>query len=68
MGVKPGARVAICVERGLEMIVALLGGLKAGGAYVPLDPASPMDRLRFMLEDSEPLVLLTQAQLLRKEN
>ena len=41
LGVKPDERVGICVERGLEMIVALLGVLKAGGAYVPLDPAYP---------------------------
>src|SRR6202012_5893266 len=56
LGVKPDDRVAICVERGFEMIVGLLGVLKAGGAYVPLDPAHPMERLRFMLEDSGPVV------------
>ena len=63
LGVKPDERVAICVERGLEMIVALLGVLKAGGAYVPLDPAYPAERLRYMLEDSGPVVLLTQGHL-----
>jgi amino acid adenylation domain-containing protein len=65
-GVRPDTRVAICVQRSLEMVVGLLGILKAGGAYVPLDPASPMDRLRFMLEDSDPLALLTQVQLREK--
>ncbi len=55
--------MAICVERGFEMIVALLAVLKAGGAYVPLDPAYPIDRLRFMLEDAQPVALLTQSQL-----
>ena len=55
--------MAICVERSLEMIVALLAVLKAGGAYVPLDPAYPAERLRFMLEDSAPVVLLTQGHL-----
>ncbi|HEY2360447.1 MAG TPA: amino acid adenylation domain-containing protein [Candidatus Angelobacter sp.] len=63
LGVKPEARVAICVERGLEMIVGLLAILKAGGAYVPLDPAYPQERLQYMLEDSEPVALLTQAQV-----
>ena len=58
-----GCRVAICVERSLEMIVALLAVLKAGGAYVPLDPAYPVERLRFMIEDSEPVALLTQKHL-----
>jgi amino acid adenylation domain-containing protein len=63
LGVRPDARVAICIERGLEMIVALLAVLKAGGAYVPLDPSYPPERLRFMLDDSTPLALLTQTRL-----
>ncbi len=63
LGVKPDERVAICVERSLEMVVGLLGILKAGGAYVPLDPAYPGERLRYMLEDSEPVALLTQTHL-----
>ena len=63
LGVRPDDRVAICVERGLEMIVALLAVLKAGGAYVPLDPAYPAERLRFMLEDCAPVALLTQSHL-----
>ena len=60
---KPDERVAICVERGLEMVVGLLGILKAGGAYVPLDPDYPAERLRYMLEDSGPAVLLTEEHL-----
>jgi non-ribosomal peptide synthetase component F len=60
LGVKPDERVAICAERSLELVLGLLGTLKAGGAYMPLDPAYPIERLRFMLEDSRPLVLLTQ--------
>jgi amino acid adenylation domain-containing protein len=63
LGVAPGERVALCVERGLEMMVGLLGVLKSGGAYVPLDPEYPVERLRFMLEDSAPVALLTQAHL-----
>src|SRR5258708_7514641 len=63
LGVVPDARVALCVERGFEMIVALLAVLKAGGAYMPLDPAYPAERLRFMLQDSQPLALLTQKHL-----
>jgi amino acid adenylation domain-containing protein len=63
LGVKPEARVAICVERGLEMIVGLMAILKAGGAYVPLDPTYPQERLQYMLKDSEPVALLTQAQV-----
>ncbi len=63
LGVGPDRLVAICVERSLEMIVALLGVLKAGGAYVPLDPAYPQERLRYMLEDCAPVALLTQGHL-----
>ncbi|MGA2716524.1 MAG: amino acid adenylation domain-containing protein, partial [Bryobacteraceae bacterium] len=63
LGVGPNILVGICVGRSLEMLVGLLGILKAGGAYVPLDPAYPSDRLAFMLEDSQPRVLLTQTSL-----
>lgn len=63
LGVRPDSKVAICAERGLELVVALLGVLKAGGAYVPLDPEYPAERLQFMLENSEPVALLTQAHL-----
>jgi amino acid adenylation domain-containing protein len=61
LGIEPDDRVAICMERSLEMLVGLLGVLKAGGAYVPLDPSYPEQRLAYMLEDSAPVVLLTQA-------
>ncbi|HEX9939387.1 MAG TPA: amino acid adenylation domain-containing protein [Longimicrobium sp.] len=62
-GVGPDARVAICVERSLEMVVGLLAVLKAGGGYVPLDPGYPEDRLRYTLADSSPALLLTQDAL-----
>ncbi|MYM84903.1 amino acid adenylation domain-containing protein [Duganella sp. FT50W] len=58
LGVQADARVAICAERSVEMVVGLLGILKAGGAYVPLDPAYPAERLAYMLEDSAPVALL----------
>ena len=60
LGVGPESLVGICVERSVEMVVALLGVLKAGGAYVPLDPAYPAERLAFMVADSDAPVLLTQ--------
>jgi len=63
LGVQPDDRVAICVERSLEMVVGLLGILKAGGAYLPLDPAYPTERLQYLLEDGAPRVLLTQKAL-----
>ncbi|MDB4965062.1 MAG: Malonyl CoA-acyl carrier protein transacylase, partial [Myxococcales bacterium] len=63
LGVGPGVRTGICVERSLDMVVGLLGILKAGGAYVPLDPAYPADRLAFMLEDARVPVLVTQRRL-----
>nr|UXB94986.1 non ribosomal peptide synthetase [Pseudomonas syringae] len=63
LGIGPDDRVAICVERGVEMMVGLLGVLKAGAAYVPLDPHFPLDRLAYMLENSAPAVILTQHAL-----
>ncbi|MEH2001260.1 MAG: amino acid adenylation domain-containing protein [Nostoc sp.] len=66
LGVKADVLVGLCVERSLEMVVALLGILKAGGAYVPLDPEYPNERLSFMLEDAQVSVLLTQQRLLER--
>ncbi|HEX4715301.1 MAG TPA: amino acid adenylation domain-containing protein, partial [Ktedonobacteraceae bacterium] len=60
---QPDDRVALCLERGLPMVVAMLAVLKAGAAYLPLDPAYPSDRLDFMLRDAQPRLLLTQASL-----
>ncbi|HST63245.1 MAG TPA: amino acid adenylation domain-containing protein, partial [Longimicrobium sp.] len=62
-GVSPEARVGICLERGTEMVVAMLAVLKAGGAYVPLDPGLPAERLAFMVADSGAAVLVTRAGL-----
>jgi len=63
LGVGPEVLVGLCVERSLDTMVGLLGILKAGGTYVSLDPTYPVERLRFMLQDAHPLVLLTQQAL-----
>ncbi len=57
-GVGPEVRVALCLERTPEMVVALLAVLKAGGAYVPLDPSHPAERLGWILEDSGAAILV----------
>jgi amino acid adenylation domain-containing protein len=62
-GVACESLVAVCLERSVELVVALLGILKAGGAYVPLDPSYPQARLRFMLEDTQAAVILTEQRL-----
>ncbi|MBI3418286.1 MAG: amino acid adenylation domain-containing protein [Verrucomicrobia bacterium] len=62
-GVRPETLVALYVERSLDMMVGVFGILKSGGAYVPLDPAYPAERLRYMLEDSQAPVVVTQARL-----
>jgi len=59
-GVRDDTLVGVCVERSLEMVVALVAVLKAGGAYVPLAPEYPKERLKWMVEDCELAVLLTQ--------
>ncbi|WP_415835330.1 non-ribosomal peptide synthase/polyketide synthase, partial [Corallococcus soli] len=63
-GLRPEARVALCVERGLELVVGMLGILKAGGCYVPMDPAYPRPRLAFMFEDSGVSAVVAQQALL----
>jgi amino acid adenylation domain-containing protein len=66
LGVEPDSIVAICMERSLEMVVAIVATLKAGGAYLPLDPENPADRLKSILDDAHPAVLLTQERLKEK--
>ncbi|MBJ9978522.1 amino acid adenylation domain-containing protein, partial [Pseudomonas sp. S75] len=60
-GVGPDVRVGVCLERSLEMVIALLGIVKAGGAYLPLDPSLPTQRLAYMLENAAPALVLAQA-------
>ncbi|RYZ36073.1 MAG: non-ribosomal peptide synthetase, partial [Myxococcaceae bacterium] len=64
LGVGPEVRVALCLERSADLLVALLAILKAGGTYVPLDPAYPRQRLDFTLADSGARLLLSQKSLL----
>jgi len=63
LGVRPGERIGLCVERSVSMMVALLGILKAGASYIPLDPAYPTARLAQMIDDSQAPVLVTQEKL-----
>ena len=63
LGVGPDVLVAVCLERSIDMVVAMLATLKAGGAFLPLDPAYPQDRLDSMVDDSGVRRLLTDARL-----
>ncbi|MGQ9642937.1 MAG: AMP-binding protein, partial [Ignavibacterium sp.] len=67
-GVKEGNIVGLCLNRSIEMVVALLGILKSGAAYLPLDPFFPDKRLEYMLEDSNAKFLITESSLFPKFN
>ena len=60
-GIHRGARVGLCVERSVMMVVAQLAVLKAGAAYVPLDPTYPAERLSYMAQDARLELLLTES-------
>jgi amino acid adenylation domain-containing protein len=62
-GVKTESLIGICVERSMEMVVALLGVLKAGAAYVPLDPNYPQDRIQYMIDDANLATIITYSHL-----
>ena len=66
-GVGPDVPVAVCMDRGVRMVIALLGILKAGGAYVPLDARLPLERLSFLLADASPAFVLTEKGLQRRD-
>ncbi|MGL5924489.1 amino acid adenylation domain-containing protein [Chroococcidiopsis sp.] len=63
LGVTSESLVGICLDRSLEMVIGILGIWKAGGAYIPLDPNYPSDRLKFMLDDTQVAIVLTQSSL-----
>jgi amino acid adenylation domain-containing protein len=63
LGARPGSLIAVCVERSVEMVVALYAIQRAGCAYVPIDPEYPDDRIAFMLADLDRPILLTQRHL-----
>lgn len=63
LGVGPETLVGICLQRSPEMVIAALAVLKGGGAYVPLDPDYPADRLRFMLDDAQVPVLISEHEI-----
>lgn len=63
LGVGAGQRVAVWMDRSVEMIVALLATLEAGGAYVPIDPAYPLPRVRAMLDNVGAVVLISNLEV-----
>ncbi|MFD7383491.1 amino acid adenylation domain-containing protein [Streptomyces anulatus] len=63
LGAGPEVRIAVSLPRGLDLVVALLAVLKSGAAYIPLDPAYPAERVRYILEDGAPGLVLTTSAL-----
>ncbi len=66
VGVLPNQLVGLMVRRSLETVIGILAVLKAGGAYVPIDPEYPQERIRYILENSNAQLLLTQKELLQQ--
>ncbi|GAA2787162.1 non-ribosomal peptide synthetase [Crossiella cryophila] len=62
-GAGPDHLVGVCLDRGPDLVVALLGVLKSGAGYLPLDPAAPTDRLAYLLEDAEVALAITGTPL-----
>ncbi|HEY3580096.1 MAG TPA: amino acid adenylation domain-containing protein, partial [Pyrinomonadaceae bacterium] len=68
LGVGPEVPVAICMERSVDLPIALLAVLKAGGAYVPLEPSYPRERLNFIIEEARAPVVLTQRAIAEEQS
>src|SRR5262245_6470755 len=62
-GLRPDDPAGLFIERSIDMVVAILAIVKAGGAYVPLDPDYPSARVKYMLEDAKPGIVLTHLKL-----
>jgi len=67
VGVKPDVKVAICMDRSIELIITILAILKAGGAYLPLDSSHPQERLLYIINDSQTPFLIIQSNHLREK-
>ena len=63
MGVGPGMCVGVCLDRGVDLVAALIAVLRAGAAYVPIDPGFPPDRIAYMLQHSRAKVVLAQSDI-----
>ena len=60
MGAKPDTIIALCLPRTTELLVSLLAVLKSGAAYLPLDPEQPTARLQQIIDDAQPVILITE--------
>lgn len=67
-GAKPGTRVAICLPRSWQAVVAVLAVLRAGAAYVPVDPAYPALRREHLLTDADPVLVLDELPVSEQSN
>src|SRR5207245_2501152 len=65
-GVGPETRIGLCVERSIDMVVAVLGILKTGGAYVPLDPTLPEQRISCIINDAHLSLVLAHEHLFER--
>ena len=66
LGVKPDSIVGLCVERSVEMLVAIVAIWKAGGAYLPIDPNTPQDRIDYIIVDSGVQLVLSHSDVVNK--
>ncbi len=64
--IKPDTIIALCLNRGIEMIIALLAIIKTGGAYLPIDPEGPAARIHHVLNDSKAPLIITQSNFIKK--
>jgi amino acid adenylation domain-containing protein len=62
-GTGPGTLVGVCLDRGVDLVVALLGVLESGAGYVPLDPGQPAERLAYMVDDGGVRLVVGPADL-----